>query len=144
MSTTIAESLELRVVRVREYLHSIGVPADEIPDDRMAGVVGDFDRRWGEGWEGRLAYRLDIEFLDPRNPTERIAWDHIELRLSEMPRVWALIHAGWTYETLDTPWMDRDPHSWRWRRPPRRAGRPGRKFASTGRAYNAMMRGRGG
>jgi hypothetical protein len=36
------------------------------------------------------------------------------------------------------PWCI--PSQWPWRRPPLRPGRPGRRFASTGRAYGTMMR----
>lgn len=53
-------------------------------------------------------------------------------------QAWALIRAGWRLE-----WPERDyleTFSWAWRRPPKRPGKPGRRFASTNQAYNAMMR----
>jgi hypothetical protein len=58
---------------------------------------------------------------------------------SEQNKVWALIRAGWTFES-EMNGHELYPFAWSWRRPPKRAGKPGRRFASTGQAYNAMMR----
>jgi hypothetical protein len=57
------------------------------------------------------------------------------------PKVDALLAAGWT---IEWPEHDLDTWQWAWRRPSRRTGRPGRRFASTGQAYNAMVREREG
>lgn len=60
-------------------------------------------------------------------------------RRSERDKVEALIAAGWDF--LSCPDNDRlEPWQWRWRRPSRRPGRPGRLYPSTGQAYNAMIR----
>jgi hypothetical protein len=61
-----------------------------------------------------------------------------EQRRRDLPQVWALIRAGWTFELPAGP--DPTLGSWYWRRPPKRPGRPGRFFASTNQAHNALMR----
>jgi hypothetical protein len=48
-----------------------------------------------------------------------------------------LIAAGWRPEPLHADDM---VYQWRWRRPSRRAGKPGRLFLSTTQAFNAMKR----
>jgi hypothetical protein len=65
--------------------------------------------------------------------------------LDEKQQVLSLIDAGWTPEPPTTgnqgfthPWDA--VMSWSWRRPPKHLGRPGRRFASTRQAYNALMR----
>jgi anti-sigma factor ChrR (cupin superfamily) len=57
----------------------------------------------------------------------------------QQPKVWALIRAGWT---IEFPAMgdDADPYQWKWRRPSRRPGKPGRLFGSTDQAFNAMRK----
>lgn len=55
-----------------------------------------------------------------------------------MPQVEALIAAGWRFELVRE---DSDPWQWAWRRPPRRAGSEGMRFASTQQAYNALTKG---
>lgn len=58
-----------------------------------------------------------------------------------------LYQAGWTSEVPDSgkhnsqdPWRQQQIMSLYWRRPPRRAGKPGRKYLSTNQAWQAMHR----
>lgn len=97
----------------------------------------------------------DLEILNARGierlkaggvptPDEWAAMCHLERLRWERnckPQVEALIAAGWTFELSD---HDLDTWQWAWRRPPRRPGKPGRRFASTQQAYNALLRERGG
>ena len=53
-------------------------------------------------------------------------------------QVRALMAAGWVFELPAS--HDPEPWQWYWRRPPRRKGSKGRRFASTRQAYNALMR----
>jgi hypothetical protein len=64
-------------------------------------------------------------------------------RRNAQPRVDALLAAGWAPDFLGIATPDPEPFQWRWRRPPRGKARRGRLFASTGQAYNALMRERG-
>lgn len=60
---------------------------------------------------------------------------------SELDKVQALIAAGWLPDLeLFDHHPDADPWQWAWRRPSKREGKPGRRFASTGQAYNAMRK----
>jgi uncharacterized protein YbaR (Trm112 family) len=52
-------------------------------------------------------------------------------------QVKALLAAGWS---IEWPERDLEPWAWRWRRPPKRPGKPGRLYPSTGQAWGAMMR----
>ncbi len=61
-------------------------------------------------------------------------------------RILALFDAGWEPGYAAVVFTDAVytwPMSWPWRRPPRRPGTPGRRYASTTQAYNAMVRERG-
>lgn len=55
-----------------------------------------------------------------------------------------LWQAGWTSESPREPtggfWGQVQVMSWYWRRPPRRKGKPGRKYLSTNQAYQALTR----
>jgi hypothetical protein len=53
------------------------------------------------------------------------------------PEVRALLAAGWIAEPVRA---DSDPWQWAWRRPPRRPGSKGMRFASTGQAFNALKK----
>lgn len=93
-----------------------------------------------------LAQRAAEAYRAGRNPTPEeynalIQVTRLRLNRQSMSQVWALIGAGWTWEMVHE---DADPWQWAWRRPSRRKGRPGRRFASTGQAYNALIRERGG
>ncbi len=44
---------------------------------------------------------------------------------------------------LELPGEHLDPWQWAWRRPSKRTGKPGRRFASTNQAWRAMKRERG-
>ena len=55
---------------------------------------------------------------------------------NSMPQVRDLLAAGWTYEL---PREELDPWQWAWRAPPKRQGKPGRRYASTQQAFNAMQ-----
>lgn len=63
-----------------------------------------------------------------------------EIRRGCQGQVWGLIQAGWTFVAPD---RDLEPWQWRWRRRPKRPGKPGRLYASTGQAWGALMRERG-
>lgn len=95
---------------------------------------------------GRLSAPVVPDFsapLDPMNPADfavMIERTKAESRRNCQPEVWALINAGWTFEIHDLSTSDPEPWQWRWRRPGKRPERPGRLFASTGQAYNALMR----
>jgi hypothetical protein len=54
-----------------------------------------------------------------------------------MPQVRALLAAGWRVEWPD---HDLDTWQWAWRRPARRPGQPGRRFASTNQAFQSLCR----
>jgi hypothetical protein len=56
---------------------------------------------------------------------------------SQQAEVRELISAGWMPELSDRDLM---PFQWAWRRPTKRPGKPGRRFASTGQAYGALQR----
>lgn len=60
-------------------------------------------------------------------------------RKSTQPQVDALMAAGWQF-VLPEDCLDPEPFQWRWRRPGKRPGKPGRMFPSTGQAYSALMR----
>lgn len=96
--------------------------------------------------------RLPVDTLDSLreaidDPT--VDRDELRSRLSTMgyklirkdsqPQVEALMAAGWQF-VLPEGHLDAEPFQWQWRRPGKRAGRPGRLFRSTGQAYNALMR----
>lgn len=96
--------------------------------------------------------RLPVDTLDSlREAIDDPSVDREELwaRLAEMgrrlgrkssqPQVDALMAAGWQF-VLPEHCVDPEPFQWSWRRPGKRAGRPGRLFRSTGQAYNALMR----
>lgn len=67
----------------------------------------------------------------------------LEARENCMPQVDELMGAGWLF-VLPEGTPDPEPWQWRWRRPSRVKGKKGRLFASTGQAYNALMRERSG
>ena len=78
------------------------------------------------------------ELMDPANLAiaakhQQKLWNH-----KCMPQVRALMQAGWQFEVVHE--CAADPWQWAWRRPPRRAGSKGMRFASTEQAYNALMR----
>jgi hypothetical protein len=54
------------------------------------------------------------------------------------PQFRALLAAGWQFEVVND-----DDELWQfaWRRPGKRPGKPGRRFASTNQAFNALQRG---
>lgn len=62
----------------------------------------------------------------------------LESRNNCLPQVDALMAANWIFELPPIP--DPEPWQWRWRRPSKRKGMKGRLFASTGQAYNALMK----
>lgn len=71
--------------------------------------------------------------------------------LENMGQAIELWTAGWTSELPEGYrhnskdfWRQCPVMSWYWRRPPKRAGKPGRKFLSTNQAYRALQRDRGG
>jgi hypothetical protein len=82
------------------------------------------------------------DLTDPANWPKLVEIGREITRRSARPQVWALMRAGWTWE-LPEGHDDAEPGSWYWRRPPRRPGRLGRLYPSTGQAYNAMVRERG-
>jgi hypothetical protein len=56
-----------------------------------------------------------------------------------------LWQAGWTSESKTNPpkpgfWHQAQVMSWYWRRPPRRPGKPGRRYLSTNQAWTALQR----
>lgn len=61
----------------------------------------------------------------------------LDIRRASLVQVEALLAAGWRYEL---PREDLEPWQWYWRAPPKRPGKPGRKYLSTNQAFNAMRR----
>ena len=55
-----------------------------------------------------------------------------------------LMAAGWRFELPEIvnnwPGSETEPWQWYWRSPPKRKGIKGRKYPSTGQAFNALQR----
>jgi len=62
----------------------------------------------------------------------------LEIRANCMPQVDALTAAGWLWEI--PLYEHSEPWPWAWRRPSRRVGSKGMRFASTQQAYNHLVR----
>ncbi len=70
---------------------------------------------------------------------------HIESAKRDMEMALTLTAAGWSAELtsahLPHPFTGNVPvMSWFWRRPPRRPGKPGRRYLSTQQAFNAYSK----
>lgn len=61
-----------------------------------------------------------------------------ESRLAGERDAYELLAAGWMFELPSHDYLD--PWQWAWRRPPKRPGKEGRRFASTGQAITAMRK----
>lgn len=55
-----------------------------------------------------------------------------------MPQVRALLKAGWQFEIVHE--NAAEPWQWAFRSPSKRKGKPGRRYASTQQAYNALLK----
>ena len=87
----------------------------------------------------RIDNPTEDDILDPRRlailaDQQQKAWNE-----DAMPQVRALLAAGWLPELSD---RDLDTWQWAWRAPAKRAGKQGRRYASTSQAFNAMQRGK--
>src|SRR5687767_553107 len=76
--------------------------------------------------------------LNERDMTVLMEWSKNCSRINANVQVSALLAAGWTFELPGDG--DYEPWQWYWRAPPKRKGKPGRKYLSTNQAYRAMMR----
>lgn len=61
----------------------------------------------------------------------------LQCRENGMPQVEALFAAGWLFEPVHE---NSEPWQWAWRRPKRRKGSKGMRFASTNQAYQALRK----
>lgn len=86
-----------------------------------------------------LCRRVTRETVESFTLDELAVLGEIQSRRSNWPEVLALLSAGWSIAWADNS-DDCEPFAWRWRRPSRREGKPGRLFVSTGQAFNAMKK----
>lgn len=87
-----------------------------------------------------LRAAIDDPTVDREELLARLAaMGHKLVRKDTQPEVDALIAAGWQF-ILPEHCVDPEPFQWFWRRPVKRAGRPGKLFKSTGQAYRTLMR----
>lgn len=78
------------------------------------------------------------ELLDPKNMEISCRQAAERSNRDAMVQVNALMAAKWQMEVVSE--SATDPWQWAWRRPGKRPGKPGRRFASTNQAYMALMR----
>jgi hypothetical protein len=93
----------------------------------------------GDEWFQRPPANPTVEdIMDPEKWPLIYAEQRRQMNNECRPQVDALMRAGWMFEVVNA---DDDPWQWAWRRPPRRAGSQGMRFASTQQAYNSLIRG---
>ncbi len=107
-----------------------------------------------EEWDKAVHEELmsgEVGHLDGTSLLDLSAMASFEGRSSvgspDMDQAMALWAAGWTSEVPSPEhdgkhgfWSRCSVMSFYWRRPPRRPGKPGRRYLSTNQAYNAMMK----
>lgn len=106
-------------------------------------ALNEFDRdKWNAAMCAEIDERGESTLLALGAMAEHEAND-----LKDMEQAIELWGAGWTSEVPEcykhnskSFWRQCPVMSWYWRRPPRRAGKPGRRYLSTNQAYNAMKR----
>lgn len=84
---------------------------------------------------------IDAILADPAKRAAMSRQEQQKWADEAMPKVRALMAAGWQFEVVHE--CCAEPWQWAWRRPPRRKGSLGMRFAGTNQAYNALMRERG-
>lgn len=77
------------------------------------------------------------DFKDPVTMQRIMRQQAREREKRYRPQVEALLAAKWLPDPVHE---DLEPWQWAWRRPPRRPGSKGMRFASTQQAYNALMK----